>query len=119
MKFQAGDAREWAIQSLRGVSGCVMPSFSADLSELNEEAIRHDIRRERELGFTGFLIVGECGTNKSEFERFIEISVDEAGDDMVTIVQAAASTLAENVALAKFAGDRGVDLVMPSYPITF
>lgn len=118
-KFETGDAREWAMENLRGVSGCVMPSFSADQSKLNEEAIRHDIRRERELGFTGFLIVGECGTTKSEYERFVEISVDEAGDDMVTIVQAAAGTLADNIALTAMAGDKGVDLVMPSYPITF
>jgi 4-hydroxy-tetrahydrodipicolinate synthase len=107
------------MDNLRGVSGCVMPSFSPDQSKLNEEAIRHDIRRERELGFTGFLIVGECGTSREEFERFVEISVDEAGDDMVTIVQAAAGTLAENVALTAMAGAKGVDLVMPSYPITF
>lgn len=118
-KFEAGDAREWAMENLRGVSGCVMPSFSADQSKLNEEAIRRDIRRERELGFSGFLIVGECGTTKSEYERFVEISVDEAGDDMVTIVQAAAGTLADNIALTAMAGDKGVDLVMPSYPITF
>lgn len=107
------------MENLRGVSGCVMPSFSADQSKLNEEAIRHDIRRERELGFSGFLIVGECGTTKSEYERFVEISVDEAGDDMVTIVQAAAGTLADNIALTAMAGDKGIDLVMPSYPITF
>jgi dihydrodipicolinate synthase/N-acetylneuraminate lyase len=118
-KFMAGEARAWAMDNLRGVSGCVMPSFSPDQSKLNEEAIRHDIRRERELGFTGFLIVGECGTSREEFERFVEISVDEAGDDMVTIVQAAAGTLAENVALTAMAGAKGVDLVMPSYPITF
>jgi dihydrodipicolinate synthase/N-acetylneuraminate lyase len=118
-KFMAGEARAWAMDNLRGVSGCVMPSFSLDQSKLNEEAIRHDIRRERELGFTGFLIVGECGTSREEFERFVEISVDEAGDDMVTIVQAAAGTLAENVALTAMAGAKGVDLVMPSYPITF
>jgi dihydrodipicolinate synthase/N-acetylneuraminate lyase len=96
-----------------------MPSFSNDQSELNEAAIRHDIRRERELGFTGFLIVGECGTTAEEFEKFVEISVDEAGDDLVTIVQAAAGTLAENVALTQMAASKGVDLVMPSYPITF
>ncbi|MFB7325006.1 dihydrodipicolinate synthase family protein [Streptomyces sp. NPDC056190] len=118
-KFEAGSARSWAMERLRGVSGCVMPSFTPDQTALNEEAIRHDIRRERELGFTGFLIVGECGTTAEEFERFVEIAVDEAGDDMVTIVQAAAGTLAQNVALTAMAAGKGVDLVMPSYPIGF
>lgn len=118
-KFGRHEARSWAMENLRGVSGCVMPSFTADQSGLNEAAIRHDVRRERELGFTGFLIVGECGTTREEFGRFIEICVDEAGADLVTIVQAAAGTLADNVALVKMAADKGVDLVMPSYPLTF
>jgi dihydrodipicolinate synthase/N-acetylneuraminate lyase len=118
-KFEAGQAREWALAELRGVSGCVMPSFTADQRTLNEEAIRHDIRRERELGFTGFLIVGECGTTREEYKRFIDISVDEAGESLVTIVQAAAGTLAENIEIVEYAAGAGVDLVMPSYPITF
>lgn len=118
-KFQPGDARPWALEQLRGVCGCVMPSFTLDQSGLNEEAIRHDIRREAELGFTGFLIVGECGTTRAEMQRFIEISVEEAGSDLVTIVQAAAGTLAENIEIVRFAADAGVDLVMPSYPISF
>ncbi|GAA3652685.1 hypothetical protein GCM10022237_10730 [Nocardioides ginsengisoli] len=118
-KFEPGTARSWAMESLRGVSGCILPSFTADQTALHEEAIRHDIRRERELGFTGFLIVGECGTTRAEFERFVEIAVEEAGDDMVTIVQAAAGTLAENIAITEMAAGKGVDLVMPSYPIAF
>lgn len=118
-KFEPGQAREWAMTSLRGVAGCVMPSFTADQSRLNEAAIRHDVRRERELGFTGFLIVGENGTTQEELRRFIEIAVDEAGDSMVTIVQAAAGTLAENIEIVRFAADAGVDLVMPSYPTAF
>ncbi len=118
-KFSAGDARSWAMEQMRGVYGCVMPSFTLDQSGLNEVAIRHDVRRERELGFAGVLIVGECGTTAREFRRFVEIVVDEAGDDLVTVVQAGAGTLAENIAIAEFAGMAGVDLVMPSYPITF
>jgi hypothetical protein len=118
-KFQPGEARPWALEHLRGVAGCVMPSFTRDQSKLNEAAIRHDVRRERELGFSGFLIVGECGTTADEFRRFVDIAVDEAGDDLVTIVQAAAGTLAENVEVVRDAADAGVDLVMPSYPISF
>lgn len=118
-KFRRGEARQWALESLRGVCGCVMPSFTLDQSGLNEEAIRNDINRERELGFSGFLIVGECGTTAEEYRRFIDISVDEAGLDLVTIVQAAAGTERENIGIAEYAGAAGVDLVMPSYPITF
>lgn len=118
-KFDPGHAREWALTSMRGVSGCVMPSFTLDQEKLNEEAIRHDVRRERDLGFNGFLIVGECGTSRDEFRRFIDIAVDEAGESLVTIVQVSAGTLAENIEIVEYAAAAGVDLVMPSYPITF
>lgn len=117
-KYEPGDARAWALENLRGVAGCVMPTFSADQSKLNEAAIRHDIARERELGFSGFLIVGETGTTYDEMCRFIDLSVAES-QGMVTILQAASGTLAENVALVDYAAKAGVDLVMPSYPITF
>jgi dihydrodipicolinate synthase/N-acetylneuraminate lyase len=117
-KFAAGEARAWALENLRGVTGCVMPSFTQDLSGLDEEAIAHDIQRERELGFSGFLIVAECGTTPEELRRFIDVSVAEAGD-MVTVVQAAAGTLEENVEIVRYAARAGVDLVLPSYPLGF
>lgn len=118
-KFPGGEARSWALERLRGVCGCVMPSFTSDQSALNEAAIRHDVALERDLGFSGFLIVNECGTSSEEMRRFIDITVEEAGSDLITIVQAAAGTLDENLALVKYAADAGVDLVMPSYPLAF
>jgi len=117
-KYAAGEARPWAMEHLAGVCGCVMPSFSSDLSKLNETAIRHDIARERELGFSGFLIVAECGTTPRELRRFIDIAVAEAGD-MITIVQASEDTLEDNVRLVEYAWQAGIDLVMPSYPLSF
>lgn len=117
-KFAPTEARPWARESLRGVCGCVMPSFTPDQHGLNEDAIRHDIARERELGFSGFLLVAECGTTPAEMRRFIDISVAEAGD-LVTVLQAAEGTAEDNVALVEYAGDAGVDLVMPSYPLGF
>lgn len=117
-KFEPGEARAWAMENLRGVTGCVMPSFTQDLSGLNEEAIAHDIERERQLGFNGFLIVAECGTTPEELRRFIDVSVAESGE-MVTVLQAAEGTLEENIELVRYAATAGVDLVMPSYPLSF
>lgn len=117
-KYNVGEARDWALESLRGVTGCVMPSFTSDLTKLNEAAIVHDINRERELGFSGFLIVAECGTTPDELRRFIDIAVAESGD-MVTVLQAAEATAEANIELIEYAAKAGVDLVMPSYPIGF
>jgi hypothetical protein len=117
-KFEPGEARAWALDNLRGVCGCVMPSFTDDLSGLNESAIRHDVNRERELGFTGMLIVAECGTSATELRQFIDIAVAEAGE-MTVILQLAEGTLNANIELAQYAAGAGVDLIMPSYPLGF
>ncbi|GAA4987994.1 hypothetical protein GCM10023205_68650 [Yinghuangia aomiensis] len=119
MKFAPGQARAWAMSDLRGAAGCLMPTFTGDLTGLNEAAIRHDAALERELGFTGALLVSECGTTPAEYRQFMRTVVDEVGDDMVTILQASEPTLADTIALVRDAEAIGVDLVLLSYPLTF
>lgn len=65
------------------------------------------------------LIVSEAGTTMAEMNEFINIVVDEAGEDLVTILQASQPTLADTIESTKYAADAGVDLVMPSYPLYF
>lgn len=117
--YDAGDARRWALESLSGCCGCLLPTFTADLEDLNEEAIRHDVAREKELGMKAILIVAEGGTSEAEFRRMIEISVDEAGEDLVTFVQAAQPSFEGMIRTIQFAEAAGVDLVLPSYPMTY
>ncbi len=119
IKYEMGDAREWALASLRGCCGCVSPTFSADLSGLNETAIRHDVAQEKAHGMSGVLIVSECGTTSEEMQRFTEIVVDEARDELITVLQASQPTLAATIASAEYGARVGVDLVMPSYPLYF
>ena len=97
-KYERGDARAWALESLRGCCGCVSPTFTSDLSGLNEVAIRHDVALAKEHGLSGLLIVSEGGTTAEEMRRFTEIVVDEAGDDLLTVLQASQPTLADTVA---------------------
>jgi len=63
--YRKNEARDWARQHLRGVANVVIPSFSGDLYRLNEKAIRHDIRRELELGFAGTLLVSEVASTST------------------------------------------------------
>lgn len=118
-KYRPGEARAWALESLRGCCGCVSPTFTSDLLELNEAAIRHDVATEKAHGMSGVLIVSEAGTTPAEMARFTEIVVDEAGDDLVTVLQASQPTLADTIASAEQGARAGVDLVMPSYPLYF
>lgn len=72
-RYAKGEARAWALESLRGCCGCVQPTFTSALDELNEEAIRHDVRREKEIGMSGVLIVSEwddaCGVRRVHPDR--------------------------------------------------
>ena len=118
-KYGRGEAREWARTHLRGCAGCVQPTFTSDLSRLNETAIRFDVNKEKEHGMSAVLIVSEAGTTLAEMEEFTRIVVDEAGADLVTILQASQPTLEDTVASTLAAAALGVDLVMPSYPLYF
>lgn len=118
-KYERGEARAWALESLRGCCGCVSPTFTSDLTGLNEVAIRHDVALAKEHGLKGLLIVSEGGTTAEEMRQFTEIVVDEAGDDLVTVLQASQPTLADTVASVEHGASVGVDLVMPSYPLYF
>lgn len=111
--------RDWARQHLVGCCGCLLPTFTGDLSGLNEAAIRHDVALEKALGMRAVLLVAECGTTLDEYARFVEIAVDEAGDDLVTFVQASQPTWQAMLAATRQGAAAGADLVLPSYPLTY
>ena len=119
MRYDKDQARQWALEALSGCCGCVLPTFTSDLTDLNEQAIRHDVAMEKRLGMKAILIVSEGGTTPQEFRRMIDICVDEAGDDLVTFVQASQPTFDEMISTISYAQSAGVDLVLPSYPMTY
>jgi dihydrodipicolinate synthase/N-acetylneuraminate lyase len=104
---------------MRGVCNVLMPSFSQDLKKLNEAAIRHDVRRCRELGFWGSLAVSECGTTVEEYIRFIEIALDEAGKDFHVVVHASFDTLEDVIHVGQASAAAGADVLLLSYPPAF
>ena len=118
-RYAPGQAREWALQHLAGCCGCVMPTFTGDLAELNETAIRHDVDHEKRLGMKGILVVAEGGTTAAEYRRLLDICLAEAGDDLITIAQLSAPTFAGMLDTLAYAQAAGVDLVLPSYPLTY
>lgn len=118
-KYEPGQAREWALAELAGCCGCVIPTFTGDLERLNETAVRHDVHREKELGMRAILLVAEAGTTLEEYKQFVDVCVDEAGDDLVTFVHASQPTWAAMLESVEHAAAAGVDLVLPSYPLTY
>ena len=78
-EYTRAEAKGWARETFHGACNVIIPSYTSDLRSLNEAAIRHDVRRNIELGFWGALLVSEAGTSLEEMRRFMEIAMDEAG----------------------------------------
>jgi len=118
-EYERGEARAWARENFRGCCGCLLPTFNAAVTAVNEKAIRHDVNLSRELGISGQLIVSECGTTLDELKQVTDIVVDEAGGQLMTVAHAALPTLEQNIELARYSESAGVDALLVSYPLTF
>lgn len=117
--YAKNEAREWALENMKGIANTTIPSFSGDLKRLNEKGIRHDIRRAKELGFKGSLLCSEVSMTNDEYRQFVEWSADEAGKDLQLVHHAAFNTLEENIEMAQVAKDAGCDYALMSYPANF
>jgi len=113
------DLRAWAWEHFHGVNNVVIPSFSQDLTRLNEKGIRHDVRKVIDLGFTGTLLVGELSISLEEYVQFTEIAQDEADGALNLIFHASFNTLEENIEAARRAHAAGARLALLSYPSCF
>lgn len=118
-RFSRADAKAWAAENFRGVCNVLIPSYSSDLRELNEAGIRHDVRRNVELGFWGALLVSETATTAAEMRAFMEIAVDEAAGRQYFVLHGSFDTLADTLAMAADARAIGVDALLVAYPNSF
>jgi len=113
------EAKDWAREVYRGVCNVIIPSYTADLRSLNESAIRHDVRRNIELGFWGALLVSEAGTTLDEMRRFMEIAIDEAAGRHRFLLQGVFDTADDIIALCRDGAAIGVDGVLLGHPNSF
>jgi len=113
------DRKAWAREHLRGIENCIFPSFDPSLERLDEDGIRLDVRQTIRHGFTGTLVATETGLSLDESKRFLEIVVDEAGDDLVVGVTLILNSIEENVALAQHAAKVGANHALLGYPFNF
>lgn len=119
LPYDKAGARAWARETMRGVANVLTPTFTSDLSGLNEEAVRHDVRLEIEYGFWGALLVAETATTVDEYVEFAAWAADEARGRLHLIHHASFNTLEENIEAAQRAGRAGAELVLLAYPPTF
>ncbi len=113
------EAKDWARATFHGACNVLLPSYTSDLRSLNEPAIRHDVRRNIELGFWGALLVSEAGTSPDEMRRFMEIAVDEAAGRQRLVVQGVFDTADDIIDVSNAAAAIGVDAMLLGHPNSF
>ena len=117
--YKPDEAREWARGHLTGCSAVTSPTFTADLRRLNEDAIRHDVKRVMEHGFSYTLLMAETAITPEEVGRFTAIAREAAGGRLRLFAHTAFGTLADNIEALRHAEREGADLVLLSYPPQF
>lgn len=116
MEYTKSTAKEWAKEVFHGVCNVIIPSYTADLKRLNEKGIRHDVRRNIELGFWGALLVSETAITAAEMKQFMEIAVDEAKGKHRFLLHGTFDTADDIVKMAKEAEAIGVDGLLLGHP---
>lgn len=112
-------ARQWFKETQQGVCNITLPTFTSDLSRLDEAAIVHDIRRSVELGFEGTLIVSESGTTLEEFKQFVRLAVDAAAGEITIVPQASFDTAEDACEALRDGQEAGADAFLMGYPPSF
>jgi len=111
------DIKAWAKKHYRGLENCLLPSFNRDFTDIDENAIRHDVRQSIKHGFTKTIIIGpECNLTRDETKRMTEIVVDEAQGNIFTSFWIGFDNLQIQLEMLRFAEDVGVDVVLMHYP---
>lgn len=117
--YTRSEAKDWARETFHGACNVIIPSYTSDLRSLNEVAIRHDVRRNMELGFWGALLVSEAGTSLDEMRSFMEIAIDEAAGRHRFLLQGVFDTSDDIVEMANDAAALGVDGMLLGHPNSF
>lgn len=119
LPYTRAEAKDWARQHLKGVCNVVMPTFTSDFGSLNEAAIAHDVRHTASLGYSGTLLVSECGTTLEEYKRFVELAAGAAPKDFQLVVHGSFNSVDETIEACRHAQSNGAVAVLLAYDPNF
>ena len=108
------EKKQWAHEHLKGMENVLMPSFSPDFKDLDEEGIRHDVRQSIKHGFCSSTVT-PTGANAAQRRRLMEIVRDESGNKILSSMILGGSADAAIQSLAE-AEKLGFTHAMVTYP---
>jgi 4-hydroxy-tetrahydrodipicolinate synthase len=102
MEFTKSEAKQWARENYKGLSGTISPSFTPDLKKLDEEGIRHDVRHNISKGmFSVFCQTEICALTMEERKRYIEIACEEAKGKALISMFTGIETIEQDIELLR------------------
>ena len=119
MGVTRSERKEWARSALRGIENALMPSFTADLTRLDEEGIRWDVRQAIAHGFFSTMCACETGLTLAENKRFLEIACDEAAGRILVSFTLLLDSFEDDIELLAHAEKVGASHALMGYPQTF
>jgi 4-hydroxy-tetrahydrodipicolinate synthase len=120
MEFTKSEAKQWAKEHYKGMDGCISPSFTPDLTELDEEGIRHDVRHNIRKGmFSVFCQTEVCSLALAERKRFVEIVCDEAKGKVLASMFTGIDTIEQDIEMLKHFEKVGGTHTLLGWPGTF
>jgi len=119
MVNKRSELKVWFKERLKGLENCLVPSFTPDLSELDEEGIRWDVRQSIKHGFISTLCTAEAGLTFEEAKRFVAIVADEAKDKIFVSVTVMFDSFEQNFEMLRHAKKAGCHTVLLGYPPNF
>ena len=120
LEFTRSEAKEWARRNYHGLDGTIAPSFTPDLSELDEEGIRWDVQHNIRKGMFSVLCETMIGVMSfEERKRFMEIVCDEAGGKILVSVTTGINDFDEDIELLKHFEKVGGTHTLFGWPANF
>lgn len=110
------ELKKWAKEHMKGVENVLLPSFTPDLSALDEDGIRWDVQQSIKHGFFSMLCACESGMTWEETKRFVTIAAEEARGKICVSVTLLCDSMDKNMELLAHAERAGCTHVLMGYP---
>ena len=120
LEYTKSEAKAWAKKNFLGLEAPIFPSYTPDLSALDEDGIRWDVNHIIANGMMSIMIAPEAtGMTYEERREFVRIVNDEAKGRIITSVGALLDTVEENIAIMKYHEETGGTMAMLGHPIAY
>jgi 4-hydroxy-tetrahydrodipicolinate synthase len=114
-RIDKAERKAWAREKFLGAECSLLPSFKPASLELDEAGIRHDVRYGIRQGFFS-MFAASIGLKGEERRRFLQIAIDEAGDEILISSGGGRGTLTDAIASFHEAERLGLSHMMFSPP---